>query len=232
MLKIITSGALAAALEKILPIFSKEYGISYSLNYGSSFGEAHDSIPSRIKNGESFDFYFLAEGALLKHAKDGIVDINSKVNLVSSNIGVAVKDGGRSFKIDTLSSFKQALIDANSIAYAASASGIYLSETVFPSLFPQNDSIRAKSTKILSERVGNVLVRGEAEIGFQQLSELMPIKGLSIIGKLPIEIRKSFIFSCAIGNNTLHIKEYDQFLGFIKQEQIVKIINNTGVEIL
>ena len=232
MLKIITSGALAAALEKILPIFSKEYGISYSLNYGSSFGEADDSIPSRIKNGESFDFYFLAEGALLKHAKDGIVDINSKVNLVSSNIGVAVKDGGRSFKIDTLSSFKQALIDANSIAYAASASGIYLSETVFPSLFPENGSIKAKSTKILSERVGNVLVRGEAEIGFQQLSELMPINGLSIIGKLPIEIRKSFIFSCAIGNNTLHIKEYDQFLGFIKQEEIVKIINNTGVEIL
>ena len=151
---------------------------------------------------------------------------------MSSNIGVAVKDGGRSFKIDTLSSFKQALIDANSIAYAASASGIYLSETVFPSLFPQNHSIRSKSTKILSERVGNVLVRGEAEIGFQQLSELMPIKGLSIIGKLPIEISKSFIFSCAIGNNTLHIKEYDQFLGFIKQEQIVKIINNTGVEIL
>ena len=232
MLKIITSGALAAALEKILPIFSKEYGISYSLNYGSSFGEADDSIPSRIKNGESFDFYFLAEGALLKHAKDGIVDINSKVYLVSSNIGVAAKDGGPSFKIDTLSSFKQALIDANSIAYAASASGIYLSETVFPSLFPQNHSIRAKSTKILSERVGNVLVRGEAEIGFQQLSELMPIKGLSIIGKLPIEISKTFIFSCAIGNNSLHIKEYDQFLGFIKQEQISKIINNTGVEIL
>ena len=232
MLKIITSGALAAALEKILPIFSKEYGISYSLNYGSSFGEADDSIPSRIKNGESFDFYFLAEGALLKHAKDGIVDINSKVNLVSSNIGVAVKDGGRSFKIDTLSSFKQALIDANSIAYAASASGIYLSETVFPSLFPQNHSIRAKSTKILSERVGNVLVRGEAEIGFQQLSELMPIKGLSIIGKLPIEIRKSFIFSCAIWNKTLRIKEYDEFLSFIKQEHIVKTINKTGVKIL
>ena len=80
MLKIITSGALAAALEKILPIFSKEYDISYSLSYGSSFGEAHDSIPSRIKNGENFDFYFLAEGALLKHAKEGIVDINSKVN--------------------------------------------------------------------------------------------------------------------------------------------------------
>ena len=232
MLKIITSGALAAALEKILPIFSKEYDISYSLSYGSSFGEAHDSIPSRIKNGENFDFYFLAEGALLKHAKEGIVDINSKVNLISSSIGIAVKDGGRSFKIDTLSSFKQALIDANSIAYAASASGIYLSETVFLSLFPENGSIKAKSIKILSERVGNVLVRGEAEIGFQQLSELMPIKGLSIIGKLPIEIRKSFIFSCAIGNNTLHIKEYDQFLGFIKQEEIVKIINNTGVEIL
>ena len=232
MLKIITSGALAAALEKILPIFSKEYCISYSLNYGSSFGEADDSITSRIRNGESFDFYFLAEGALLKHAKDGIVNINSKVNLVTSNIGVAVKDGGRSFKIDTLSSFKQALIDANSIAYAASASGIYLSETVFLSLFPENGSIKAKSIKILSERVGNVLVRGEAEIGFQQLSELMPIKGLSIIGKLPIEIRKSFIFSCAIGTNTLHIREYDQFLSFIKQEQIVKIINNTGVEIL
>ena len=232
MLKIITSGAFAAALEKILPLFSKINNISYELAYGSSFGDAKDSIPSRIKNNEHFDIYFLAEGAINRHHEDGILDIKTKYNIVSSDIGMAVKEGSKSYDISSLNSFKGALKRTNSIGYAASASGIYLETIVFPKIFSDPDFIFKKSKKILSERVGSVLSRGDIEVGFQQYSELLPIKGIKILGMLPKEIRKSFIFGSAISNSSNCHATYDQLLNFINLKENLKNIESTGLNLL
>jgi molybdate transport system substrate-binding protein len=232
VLKIITSGALAAALEKILPLFSKINNISYELAYGSSFGDAKDSIPSRIKNNEHFDIYFLAEGAINRHHEEGILDIKTKYNIVSSDIGMAVKEGSKSYDISSLNSFKEALEKADSIGYAASASGIYLETNVFPKIFSDPDFIFKKSKKILSERVGSVISRGDIEVGFQQYSELLPIKGIEILGMLPKEIRKSFIFSSAISNSSNSHATYDKLLNFINLKENLKNIESTGLNLL
>ena len=232
MLKIITSGAFAAALEKILPVFSKINNISYELSYGSSFGDAKDSIPSRIKNNEHFDIYFLAEGAINRQHEEGILDIKTKYNIVSSDIGMAVKEGSKSYDISSLKSFKEALKKAYSIGYAASASGIYLETIVFPKIFSDPDFIFKKSKKILSERVGSVISRGDIEVGFQQYSELLPINGIKILGMLPKEIRKSFIFGSAMSNSSNCHATYDQLLNFINLKENLKNIESTGVNLL
>ena len=232
MLKIITSGAFAAALEKILPLFAQKSNITYELSYGSSFGEAKDSIPSRIKNNEHFDIYFLAEGAINRHHEEGILDIKTKYNIVSSEIGVAVKNGSKLYDISSLKSFKDILISAKSIGYAASASGIYLANTVFPKIFNDPDVIFKKSKKILSERVGSVIFRGDIEIGFQQYSELLPIKGINIMGMLPKEIRKPFIFGSAMSNNSTSQPIYIKLIEFIKHDDSKKYIENSGLKLL
>jgi len=232
MLKIITSGAFAAALEKILPLFAQKNNITYELSYGSSFGEANDSIPSRIKKNEHFDIYFLAEGAINRHHEEGILDIKTKHNIVSSEIGVAVKNGSNLYDISSLESFKDTLILSKSIGYAASASGIYLANTVFPKIFNDPDVIFKKSKKILSERVGSVILRGDIEIGFQQYSELLPIKGINIMGMLPKEIRKPFIFGSAMSNNSTSEPIYTKLIEFIKHNDIKKIITKSGLKVL
>jgi len=232
VLKIITSGAFAAALEKILPLFAKKNNITYELSYGSSFGEAKDSIPSRIKNNEHFDIFFLAEGAINRHHEEGILDIKTKHNIASSDIGIAVKEGSKLYDISSLKSFKETLISVKSIGYAASASGIYLANTVFPKIFNDPDLIFKKSKKILSERVGSIIFRGDIEIGFQQYSELLPIKGIKIIGMLPREIRKSFIFGSAMSNNSPSEPIYRNLIEFIKHDDIQKFITNSGLKIL
>ena len=232
MLKIITSGAFAAALEKILPLFAKKNNIIYELSYGSSFGEAKDSIPSRIKNNEHFDIYFLAEGAINRHYNEGILDIKTKHNIASSDIGIAVKEGSKLYDISSLKSFKETLISVKSIGYAASASGIYLTNTVFPKIFNDPDVIFQKSKKILSERVGSVIFRGDIEIGFQQYSELLPIKGIKIIGMLPKEIRKPFIFGSAMSINSAAEPIYRNLIKFIKHDDIQKFITKSGLKIL
>jgi len=232
MLKIITSGAFAAALEKILPLFAQKNNITYELSYGSSFGEANDSIPSRIKKNEHFDIYFLAEGAINRHHEEGILDIKTKHNIVSSEIGVAAKNGSNLYDISSLESFKDTLISSKSIGYAASASGIYLANTVFPKIFNDPDVIFKKSKKILSERVGSVILRGDIEIGFQQYSELLPIKGINIMGMLPKEIRKPFIFGSAMSNNSTSEPIYTKLIEFIKHNDIQKLITNSGLKVL
>jgi len=232
VLKIITSGAFAAALEKILPLFAKKNNIIYELSYGSSFGEAKDSIPSRIKNNEQFDIYFLAEGAINRYHDEGILDVKTKHNIVSSEIGIAVKNGSKLDDISSLKSFKETLVTAKSIGYAASASGIYLANTVFPKIFNDPDAILKKSKKILSERVGSVVFRGDVEIGFQQYSELLPIKGIKIIGMLPKEIRKTFIFGSAMPVNSAAEPIYKNLIKFIKHDDSKKCIENSGLKIL
>ena len=232
MLKIITSGAFAAALEKILPIYSKKFNVSYKLYYGSSFGLASDSIPSRIKKGDEFDIFFLADSAIDLHSEEGILNIKSKYKIISSDIGVAVRENSKIYDIKTLESFKSVLIKAKSIALAASASGIYLQNIVIPKIFSNPGEILNKSKQILGERVGKVIARGEAEIGFQQLSELIPIKGINILGMLPIDIRKSFIFGCATSLKTNFKEDYVELINFIRHIDNRSIIENTGVNIL
>jgi molybdate transport system substrate-binding protein len=84
----------------------------------------------------------------------------------------------------------------------------------------------------LSERVGSVIFRGDIEIGFQQYSELLPIKGIKIIGMLPKEIRKSFIFGSAMSNNSTSGLIYRNLIKFIKHDDTQKFIKNYGLEIL
>ena len=145
---------------------------------------------------------------------------------------MAVKKGSKSYDISSLNSFKEALKKANSIGYAASASGIYLETIVFPKIFSDPDFIFKKSKKILSERVGSVISRGDIEVGFQQYSELLPVKGIKILGMLPNEIRKSFIFGSAISDTSKYHTTYKELLNFITLKENLEIIESAGLKLL
>src|SRR4029079_12294840 len=109
---------------------------------------------------------------------------DSRVPLVRSSIGMAIRAGARKPDISSVAALKRTLLDAKSIAYAASVSGDYLATELFPRLGIA-DQIASKSKRIEGERVGSVVARGEAEIGFQQVSELLPIQGIDYVGPLP-----------------------------------------------
>ena len=113
-------------------------------------------------------------------------------------------DGGSTPPIDapkpdigTLEAFRRTLLEAKSIAYSASASGVYLSTELWPKMGIW-EQIKAKSRRIESERVASVVARGEAEIGFQQVSELLEIKGVDFVGPLPEGAQRTTIFAAGI----------------------------------
>ncbi len=228
-LKIITSGAFAAALEQLLATYRESNPVEVELSFGSSLGAAQDSIPTRLANGERFDLYFMARDAVDQFTEQGFVLEGSGVDLVASHIGAMVRTEDPAPDIATVDAFRDTLLASKSIAHAASASGIYLSTEVFPALGIAEEMKKTART-ILSERVGRVVARGEADLGFQQISEILPIEGVKVIGKLPDPYDWSFRFCVAIGATTENLQEAKALMRYVASEEAAPVIRETGLE--
>ena len=228
-IRVMTSGGFTAAYNVLAPQYEKTTGDKIVTMYGASMGGAPDSIPSRLARGEPADIVILAAPALEELVKQGRVVPGSRVDLVRSTIGMSVRAGAPKPDISTVEALKRTLLEAKSIAYSASASGVYLSTNLFPRLGIW-DAIKDKSKRIESERVGTIVARGEAELGFQQVSELLPIPGIDFVGPLPAEAQQVTIFSAGIA---VGAKEPDAARALIKyftSAEAAPIIAKTGLE--
>jgi len=185
-ISVITSGGFAAAYAVLEPLFEEQTGIDLHTSFGSSSGGAPDSIPVRLAQGQQFDVLIMSQGSLNKMIELGHVTPGTQKDLVRSMIGMAVKQGAVIPDISSKERFINVLYNADSIGYSASASGRYLSTKLWPAMGIWRQ-IEAKSKRILSERVATVVARGEVEIGFQQISEILPIAGVDYAGPIPAE---------------------------------------------
>jgi molybdate transport system substrate-binding protein len=228
-LQVITSGAFAAALKDLVPLYEEQYQTKVELAFGSSIGAAHDSIPTRLSQGQVFDVFILAGSALENFIQTGQIKNNSRVDLVASQIAAAVRAGDPEPDLSTLESFKHAMLTYGRIAYSASASGTYLSTELFPQLGIA-DEMSVKAKKIFSERVGTILMRNEADLGFQQMSELLPIQGIKILENLPIEAQRSFFFSAGIGSGTKREEQAQHLVEFLASAEVADRIRKTGLK--
>ncbi len=165
--------------------------------FGASTGGAPDSIPARLARGERADVVIASAQALDALAAAGEVEPGTRRDLVLSRIGMAVRAGAPKPDISSVDALVRTVRDARSIAYSASVSGTYLATELFPRL-GLADEIAAKGRRIESERVGAVVARGDAEIGFQQISELVTIEGIDYVGALPDEVQRVSTFSAGI----------------------------------
>ena len=193
--RIMTSGALAAPLEDLVPAIETAIGRKVAIVYGSSQGGAADSIPERLKRSESAHVVLLGRDSLDQLVKARLIASEGVRDIVRSRVGMSVRLGLAKPDISTVDGLKRALLDAKSVAYSASVSGNYLSTVVFQQLGVA-DAVLPKAKRIVSERVGAVLARGEADIGFQQISELLPFADQTqYVGPLPDGVQKASVFS-------------------------------------
>ncbi len=226
---VITSGAFAEALKTLVPEYEKQSPNKVLISYGSSMGAAHDSIPTRLGRGEKFDVLILASPALDGFIKSGAVQPGTRVDLVASVMGAVVKAGAPKPDISTMAGLKQALLNAKTVAHSASASGIYLSTELFPKM-AISEHMNKKASKIHSERVASVVARGDAELGFQQVSELLPIPGVEFIGELPPEAQKTVLFSAGITNNVSNLNASRDLIAFLASPKAAPTIQKAGLK--
>jgi molybdate transport system substrate-binding protein len=228
-IKVMTSGGFTAAYDELTPMFERATQHKVVTAYGASQGGAPDSIPSRLQRGEPVDVVILAGPALDGLIKDGKVVAGSRVDLVRSSIGMAVRAGAPKPDISSMDALKRTLLQAKSIAYSASASGVYLSTELFPRLGVA-DEIKGKTKRIESERVGTVVARGDAELGFQQISELLPIPGIDFVGPLPPEAQKVTVFSAGIAVGASEPEAAKALIKFFASAASASVITKSGLE--
>jgi molybdate transport system substrate-binding protein len=177
----------------------------------------------------SIDVVIMFAPALSDLIKHGKVRADSAVDLVRSGIGMAVQAGAPKPDISTVDALKRTLLAARSIAYSDSDSGIYLSTELFPRLGIA-DQIKGKSRKIEGEPVGAVVANGEVEVGFQQVSELLPLKGIEIIGELPPGAQRVTLFAASVPLTSKHPEAAKALIRWLASPAAYPVIKKSGLE--
>src|SRR5258705_6629829 len=197
---------------------------------GVGLGGTPTAAGTGLKGGEPIDVIILAGPGLEALIKEGKVDPRNRFDLVRSLIGMAVRTGAPKPDISTVDALKRTLLQAKSVGYSDSASGVYLSTVLFQRLGVA-EQVRPKSEKIEGyERVGDALARGDIDIGFQQISELRPVPGITIVGPLPDGAQEVTIFSAAIVNGAKNTVEARKLIDFLSSPAAAPIVKQTGLE--
>src|SRR5436190_2171514 len=195
--RVMISGGLTVAYKALVPEFERATGHKVLTAYGPSMGTTTNAIPMRLERGEPADVLIMVGYALGDLVTKGKVIADSRVDLVKSPIGIAVKSGAPKPDISSADAVKRALLAAKTIAYSDSASGVYVSTEMFQKLGIAEE-MKDKARKIPATPVGEIVAHGDAEIGFQQISELKAVAGIDIVGPLPDELQKITVFSAGI----------------------------------
>ena len=228
-IKVLMSGAFTAAFNEAVPEFERTTGSRIQTTYGGSMGSSPDTIPNRLARGEPADVVIMAASSLDDLVAQGRVVTESRVDLARSAIGMAVRAGAPRPDISSVDALTRTLVGAKSIAYSASASGVYLSTELFPRLGIA-DRIAHKTRKIESGPVGAIVARGEAEIGFQQISELRPVKGIDIVGPLPPGAQRLTVFSAGIVSTARQPDAGRRLIEFLRSPTTAPAIRKSGME--
>jgi molybdate transport system substrate-binding protein len=227
--KVMISGGVSAAYNELVPQYERASGNTVVTARGSSMGDSPTSIPGRIRRGEAVDVFIMVGDALDDLLKAGKVVPGSRVDLARSLMGMAVRAGAPKPDIGSVEAFKRAMLAAKSVAYSESASGVYLSTKLFPRLGIA-DIMAPKSRKVIGEPVGAAVARGEAEIAFQQMSELRPVPGIDIVGPLPPDLQVVTIFSAGIATSAKDANAARGLIAFLASPAAAGAIEKSGME--
>jgi molybdate transport system substrate-binding protein len=191
-IKLLASGAVKDAYLELLPNFEKASGHKVTAAWSST-----TDIQKRVAAGEVADLVILGDSGTERLIKERTLVASTRAIFAKSGIYVAVRFGAPEPDISSVDALKKSVLAAKSVAYSEGASGSYL-VGMFQKL-DIYDQVKSKaSVAKANEPVGEKIVRGEAEIGFHQLSELLPVKGIRIVGPLPAELQYTTVFSGAL----------------------------------
>ncbi len=224
-LKVMTSGGFTAAYKLLGPQYAKQSGDTLDTILGPSMGKAPEAIPNRLARGEHADVVIMVGYALDELIKQGKVDPASRVELADSRIGLVIKEGAAKPVINTDADLKAVLSKAKSVAYSDSASGVYVEKELFKKL-----GMPAKGTMIERAPVAEQVAKGDYEVGLQQVAELLPVKGVTFVGKLPEDVQSVTRFAAGIPVNAEHKDEAKALLKFLASPEAQPVVQSTGLD--
>jgi molybdate transport system substrate-binding protein len=183
----------------------------------------------RVESGEPFDFLVLAAGAMDGLADTGHIDPDSRVDVARSGMAIAMRAGSRPIDLASEQAVRNAVLAARAVGYSTGPSGRHLlqlfqrwciSDSVAPRLVEARPGVP----------VGTLIARGDVDIGFQQLSELMHVPGIDIVGTLPPEIQLVTVFSGAVCVASTRPAAASALLAFLASREASAVKRRHGME--
>jgi molybdate transport system substrate-binding protein len=230
--RVMISAGFYEVYSELAPAFERTSGHRLVTTRGPSMGDSPEAIPTRLARGEAADVVILDEISADELAKRGLVRVDSKISLARSLIGMVVRAGAAKPDISSVEAFRSTLLAAKSIAYSDSGSGTYLSTTLFPKLGIAVQ-VAAKSRKVRGppsgEPVAAVVARGEAEIGFQQVSELIRVPGITFVGTIPTEVQPMTFFAGALTSTARQPEAASALIRFLSSPEAALVISKVGL---
>jgi molybdate transport system substrate-binding protein len=223
-IKVLASGAIKEAYLELIPQFEKASEHKVVTTWAGTV-----DIKKRMAAGEVFDLVIVASPELEAFIQEGKMVAGSRADLVRSGVGVAVRAGAPKPDTGSAEALKKALLAAKSIGYSTGPSGVYLA-----SLFERMGIADAVKPKLKQTQpgvlVGSIIASGEAEIGFQQVSELIHVPGIDFIGPLPADVQKITVFSAGIHSGAKEPEAAKGLVKFLTAPAAAPVFKKHGLE--
>jgi molybdate transport system substrate-binding protein len=226
-IKLLTAGAMRAVVVAVLADFEKQTGHKVSLDNDTAGG-----LSKRIDGGEAFDVAIITPAVVDDLAKKGRIVPGSRIDLAKVGMGVAIKEGAPAPDIGTVDAFKRTLLAAKSVAYidpkAGGSSGIYFDKLL--DRLGIADQVRPKAKLKAGGYVAELVANGEAEIAIHQISEIVPVKGVTLAGPLPAEIQNTTVYAGGIGAAAKDGAAAKALVAFLAGPAIDPILQSKGMQ--
>ena len=228
--RVMTSGAFTAAHLELIPQLERLTGKKV-VTASTSVGTGQSSIANRLKRGEVVDIVIVADTLLRQFIAEGLVLEAGATPVARSSIAIAVRAGAPKPDIGTLDALKRTFLQAKCVAYSASVSGEYLTGELYQRLGIAGEMMGKSRFVGGGERTGAVVARGEADIAFQQMSELKPVPGIEHITPLPPEVQKTTVFSAGVAAKAPDPDLSRKVIGFLASAQAAAAVTRSGLEL-
>jgi molybdate transport system substrate-binding protein len=223
-IKVLSTQAPEQAYRELVPQFEKTSGHTVTTIFTGTL-----DVQKRIAAGESYDLIIMAGPAIDDFIKSGKIVPGSRVNIARSGVGVAVRAGAPRPDISSTEAVKRTLLAAKSVGYSTGPSGVYLT-----GLFQRlgvADQIKGKLKQTpTGVFVGNLVASGEAEIGFQQVSELAHFPGVDFVGPLPADIQQVTVFSSGLQVGSRQAEAAKAWIKFLTAPAAAPVYKAKGLE--
>ena len=225
-MEILCTNGVKSVMLDLIPAFERAGNTKVATTWGST-----NALLKDLESGAGGDVAILTAEAIDALIKQGKAVAGSRVDLARSGIGVAVRKGAKRPDIASPEALKRALLAAKSVAHSKTGlSGIY-----FPTVLSRLGIADQMTSKIVipdpSTPVGEVVAKGDAEIGIQQISELLPVPGIDIVGPLPPDLQMMTVFSAGLSANAKNVEGANALIHFLTTPKAVAVIKAKGMEV-
>ncbi len=221
-LKLLSGGAMRPLLVEAVPLFERANGSKVDLRFALT-----SVLAKEIEAGTEFDVALLPRGDLDALAKAGSIGAGTQIDITRSAVGLCVRAGAPKPEIGTVEALKRTLLQAGTLGYSDGPSGAYVAGLLVRLGIAEQ---MAPKTRLTSAPVGELVAKGEAEIGIQQIVAILPVRGAELVGPLPSELQNIIIYAAGISARAAQPAAARAFIAFLRGPEVARIICAKGME--